>query len=80
MKVKHVLITSALLTVTGYLFYHYGLREDAKRKIEELAQASKRAYTTVSSLIEDRQGFVIEDTSSLPNVQATRRQWESLGY
>jgi len=42
MKVKHVLITSALLTVTGYLFYNYGLREDAKRKIEELAQASKR--------------------------------------
>ena len=80
MKVKHVLIASALLTVSGYLFYTYGLRDDAKRKIEDLAQASKKAYTTISSLIDDRQGVVIEDTSSLPNVQATKRQWESLGF
>lgn len=80
MRVKHALIASALLTVSGYLFYTYGLRDDAKRKIEDLAQASKKAYTTISSLIDDRQGVVIEDTSSLPNVQATKRQWESLGF
>ncbi len=80
MRVKHVLIASALLTVSGYLFYTYGLRDDAKRKIEDLAQASKKAYITISSLIDDRQGVVIEDTSSLPNVQATKRQWESLGF
>ncbi len=80
MRAKHVLIASALLTVSGYLFYTYGLRDDAKRKIEDLAQASKKAYTTISSLIDDRQGVVIEDASSLPNVQATKRQWESLGF
>lgn len=80
MKVKTLLIGSAALTVAGYLFYTYGLRDDAKRKIENLAQASKKAYTTISELIEEHQGVVIEDTSSLPNVQATKRQWEALGY
>ena len=80
MKVKHVFLGSAVITVAGYLFYTYGLRDDAKRKIEELAQASKKAYQTVSELLEEHQGVVIEDTSSLPNVQSTRRQWESLGY
>ncbi|MDO4848679.1 MAG: hypothetical protein Q4B45_02770 [Coriobacteriia bacterium] len=80
MKVKTLLISSATLTVVGYLFYTYGLRDDAKRKIEELAQASKKAYSTISKLVEEHQGVVIEDTSSLPNVQATKLQWETLGY
>lgn len=80
MKAKNILIGSAVLIASGYLFYTYGLRDDAKRKIEELAQASKKAYTTISELIEQHQGVVIEDTSSLPNVQSTKRQWESLGY
>lgn len=80
MKVKTLLISSAALTVVGYLFYTYGLRDDAKRKIEDLAQASKKAYSTISKLVEEHQGVVIEDTSSLPNVQATKRQWDALGY
>ncbi len=80
MKVKNLFIGSVVLTVAGYLFYTYGLRDDAKRKIEDLAQASRKAYSTISKLVEEHQGVVIEDTSSLPNVQATKRQWETLGY
>ncbi len=80
MKVKNVLIGSVMLMAAGYLFYSYGLRDDAKQKIKELAQASKKGYETISDLIEEHQGVVITDTSSLPNVQSTMRQWESLGY
>lgn len=80
MKVKTALVGTILFTVAGYVFYEHVLSDTAKAEIEKLAHSVNEGYHRVSEVLEGIQGNVIEDTSSLPNVQATQRQWEALGY
>jgi len=80
MKAKTVVLGSLLFAAAGYVFYEHFLSDTAKAEIEKLAHSVNDGYSRISEVIEGIQGSVIEDTSSLPNVQAARRQWESLGY
>lgn len=80
MKVNTALVGTAVFAAAGYVFYEYLLSDTAKKEIERLAHSVNDGYSRVSELLENIQGHVIEDTSSLPNVQATKKQWESLGY
>lgn len=80
MKVKSALIGTVVVAVAGYVFYEHFLSDTAKKEIERLAHSVNEGYARVSEVLESINGQVIEDTSSLPNVQATQKQWEALGY
>lgn len=80
MKVKTALVGTAVLAVAGYAFYEHFITDDAKAEIEKLAHSLNEGYSRISEVLDSITGHVIEDTSSLPNVQATQQQWESLGY
>jgi hypothetical protein len=80
MKVKTALIGTAVFAAAGYVFYEHFITDDAKAEIERLAHSVNDGYSRISEVVESITGHVVEDTSSLPNVQATQQQWESLGY
>lgn len=80
MKVKTVVLGSLVFAAVGYVFYEHFLSDTAKDEIEKLAHSLNEGYLRISEVIDGIQGSVIEDTSSLPNVESTQRQWESLGY
>ncbi|WP_321971451.1 hypothetical protein [Paratractidigestivibacter sp.] len=80
MKFKTALVGSVLVAAVGYVFYEHFLSDEAKSQIEKLAHSVTEGYSRISEVIESINGQLIEDTSSLPNVQATQQQWQNLGY
>lgn len=80
MKPKTAIISLAALVAGSYVLYEFGLRDDAKAKIEELAQGIKSGYQRISDVLNEMQGYVADDPGDLPNVKRTREQWEQLGY
>lgn len=80
MKIKTAAIGLIFFTAAGYLFYEKILSDDAKLKIEELAQTMQAGYSQISEVIEQITGQVVDDPDTLPNVQLTNQQWKDLGY
>lgn len=80
MKIKNFLIGSIVVSGTGYLVYSRLLSDNAKAEVKKMAHSVSACYTRISDLVESMTGQVIEDPSTLPNVQVTKKQWEQLGY
>lgn len=80
MKIKTAAIGLIIFTAAGYVFYEKILSDDAKSKIEELAQTMQAGYSQISEVIEQITGQVVDDPDTLPNVQLTNQQWKDLGY
>ena len=80
MKIKNFLIGSILVTGAGYLVYSRLLSDNAKTEMKKTAHSIFESYSRVSEVIDTITGQVIEDPSTLPNVQVTKKQWEQLGY
>ncbi len=80
MKLKHAAIGLIVFTATGYIFYEKILSDEAKTKIEELAQTLQTGYSQISEVVDQLTGQVVDDPETLPNVQVTQAQWDSLGY
>ncbi len=80
MKLKHAAIGLIVFTTTGYIFYEKILSDEAKSKIEELAQTLQAGYSQISEVVDQLTGQVVDDPETLPNVQVTQAQWNSLGY
>ncbi len=80
MKIKNLLIGSILVTGAGYLLYSRLLSDNAKAEVKKTAHSIFESYSRVSEIIDTMTGQVIEDPSTLPNVQVTKKQWEQLGY
>ncbi len=80
MKIKNFLISSIVVTGTGYLLYSRLLSDDAKAEVKIMAHSVSRCYTRISELVESMTGQQIDDPGVLPNVQVTKKQWEQLGY
>lgn len=80
MKIKNLLIGSIVVTGTGYLLYSRLLTDNAKAEVKKMAHSVYESYSRISEVIDTMTGQVIEDPSTLPNVQVTNQQWEKLGY
>lgn len=80
MKIKNFLIGSIVVTGAGYLLYSRLLRDNAKDEVKKMAHSVYESYSRVSEIVDTMTGQVIEDPSTLPNVQVTNQQWEKLGY
>lgn len=80
MKIKNLLIGSIVIAGTGYLVYSRVLSDNAKSEVKKMAHSIFDGYSRVSEVIESMTGQVIDDPSTLPNVQVTKKQWEQLGY
>lgn len=80
MKIKNFLIGSIVVTGAGFLLYSRLLTDNAKAEVKKMAHSVYKSYSRVSEIIDTTTGQVIEDPSTLPNVQVTNQQWEKLGY
>ena len=69
------------LLAAGAVFacYHVLLTDSAKKSLKNSFNSISCAYTLIHDSIIDARGIEIGDCE-LPNQQATRLQWESLGY
>lgn len=59
--------------------YHVLLTDSAKKSLKDSYASISGAYTLIHDNILDARGIDMGDCE-LPNQQATRMQWESLGY
>lgn len=79
-KIKNLLILVTLMGGGVYVTYTYVLNDGAKESIKGAARAVERAYGKLSEMADVAKGQIMEDDQPLANVQATAKQWESLGF
>ena len=59
--------------------YRFGLTREARESVKKVIRSTKRAYSTIESVLSEVSGVTMEE-SILPNRASTISQWERLGY
>ena len=78
-KLRNRLITLLLVAAGGALLYRFGLTREARESVKKVIRSTKRAYSTIESVLSEVSGVTMEE-SILPNRASTISQWERLGY
>ena len=79
MKVKSALLSAGLFALAGYLFYQYGLSEEAKYAVGQTASTIKGAYENINEILQEMQGHAAE-AYPIANVEKTKKEWAEIGY
>ncbi len=79
MRIKSTLLSLGLFTLGGYLFYKYGLSEEAKYAVTQTASSIKSAYEEINEMLQEMQGHRAE-AYPLANVEKTKNEWSEIGY
>ena len=74
-KVGFILV----LAGAGALAYRILLNDEARSSLKNSYSSIKGAYSRMTGIISDMRGIVVGE-DELPNVEATRLQWEVLGF
>lgn len=74
------LVGLGLLAGAGALLWKFGLTDEAKNGLTNAANTVRDAYGKVTETINAAYGQVMPDDNPLPNQQATRQDWENLGF
>ena len=78
-KLRNRLITLPFVAAGGALLYRFGLTREARESVKKVIRSTKRAYSTIESVLSEVSGVTMEE-SILPNRASTISQWERLGY
>ena len=78
-KLRNRLITLLFIAAGGALLYRFGLTREARESVKKVIRSTKRAYSTIESVLSEVSGVTMEE-SILPNRASTISQWERLGY
>ena len=78
-KLRNRLITLLFVAAGGALLYRFGLTCEARESVKKVIRSTKRAYSTIESVLSEVSGVTMEE-SILPNRASTISQWERLGY
>lgn len=79
MKIKSALFSMGLFALVGYLFYQYGLSDEAKYAAGQTASTIKSAYQDINEMLQEIQGHAAE-AYPLANVEKTKDEWAEIGY
>ncbi len=79
-KIRTKCILLAGLVGRAFCCYKLLLNDEAKRSINDGVKSISRAYKEVKKALDEKYGVVMEDDQELPNVAATKKEWETLGY
>ena len=79
MKIKSALFSMGLFALVGYLFYQYGLSDEAKYAAGQTASTIKSAYQDINEMLQEIQGHAAE-AYPLANVEKTKEEWAEIGY
>ena len=78
-KLLSKLAVPVLLAGVGVALYQLLLTDEAKNSLKNSYGVVKDAYQGITDKFIDMRGIVM-DEGELPNQEATRLQWEALGY
>lgn len=79
MRIKSTLVSVGLLAAAGYIFYQYGLSDEAKYAVSKTASTIKSAYQNINEMLQEMQGQAAE-AYPLANVEKTKIEWAEIGY
>lgn len=79
MKIKSALFSVGLFSLAGYLFYQYGLSDEAKYAVGQTAATIKGAYENINEMLQEMQGHAAEAYPQA-NVEKTKNEWAEIGY
>ncbi len=79
MKLRSTIVSAGLLAVAGYVFYQYGLSDEAKYAVSKTASTIKSAYQNINEMLQEMQGHAAE-AYPLANVEKTKNEWAEIGY
>lgn len=73
---------AAAVVGAGYVFYQYGLSDQDRQSLHDMADAARSLFEEARSLIEPvaAQTERSSEAERIANREDTRRQWEELGY
>ena len=77
--IKRTLGIALLVAGAGVAAYHLLLTDEARNSLKNSYSSVKSAYSRISEVVSDAQGIVVGE-AELPNQEATRLQWEALGF
>ena len=78
MKIKSAIFSVGLFSLAGYLFYQYGLSDEAKYAVAQTASTIKGAYQNINEMLQEMQGHAAE-AYPLANVEKAKKEWAELG-
>ena len=78
--VRNQLILTGLLCAGVYVAYEFLLDDEAKRGIKTLGSTMKSSYTTLTGIVNDRIGMVMDEDVVAQNRQQIRDAWADLGF
>lgn len=78
-KLLKPLVFVALLAGAGAAAYKLLLTDEARKSLKNSYASIKGAYERVTEIVADARGLEMGE-DELPNVEATRLQWEALGF
>ena len=79
MRIKSALFSVGLFSLAGYLFYRYGLSDEAKYAVGKTASTIKGAYIDINEMLQEMQGHTT-DAYPLANVEKLKNEWAEVGY
>lgn len=75
--VPMIVITGSLVGA-GYVLYRYMLSDEAKSAVKTAAQSMKQAYESISDLMAQAYGHVVEEEVT-DHQREIRSKWDALG-
>ncbi len=79
MRIKSAILSAGLFAVVGYLFYQYGLSDEAKYAVGRTATTIKSAYENINDMLQEMQGHSTEGYPHA-NVEKLNKEWAEIGY
>lgn len=78
--IRNTMIATTVVCVAGLLAYQYLLDEEAKEGLRSVSRAVADSYTTLSTLVEEHIGTLMDEETVAQNRQDIRDKWAELGF
>lgn len=78
--IRNTIVATAVLCVAGAVAYQFLLDEEAKEGLRSVSRAIADSYTTLSTLVDEHIGTLMDEDVVAQNRQDIRDKWAELGF
>lgn len=78
--IRNDLIATAVICAAGYAAYELLLDDRAKHGLKAMCSTLANSYITLSGMVNDRIGTIMDEEVVTQNREQIREQWANLGY
>ena len=78
--IRNQIILTACVCAAGYVAYQVLLDDEAKEGLRSLAKTMTDSYTSITNIVNERIGTIMDEETVRQNREQVRKAWEDLGF